>query len=110
IGWTAGRQPALEPLYGLVCYVINLPIVFLGFVTMLLLAGAYMKLTQWGGGAGPGEAPPPTHPVLQELGQTDWPHLVLLFSLLSIVAPVVEETMFRGFLHRHLREIAFPGH
>jgi membrane protease YdiL (CAAX protease family) len=110
IGWTAGRRPLLEPLCGLVCYVNNLPLVVLGFITSLLLLAAYTAATQAGGSGGAGDGPMPTHPIVQAVGPTDWPHLVALFFLLSIVAPVVEETMFRGVLYRHLREVAFPGH
>ena len=47
----------------------------------------------------------PTHPVLEELASPGWPTLVLLFFLLSVVAPIVEETMFRGVLYRQLREV-----
>ncbi len=108
IGWTAGRQPLLEPLAGLTCYVTNLPVVALGFLLTLGLAAGYAAWER--GGAGEGGAPPaPSHPALQELANPDWPSLILLFFLLSVVAPVVEETMFRGVLHRSLRASAFPA-
>src|SRR5262249_23027509 len=46
----------------------------------------------------------PSHPVMEVVaGAGIWDVLQLLF-LASVVAPVVEETLFRGVLHRHLRE------
>jgi membrane protease YdiL (CAAX protease family) len=104
IGWTAGRSPMLEPLAGIVCYVINLPIVLIGFITTLVMLTVYTTMVhQAGADAGGGAMP--THPVLEELASPGWPTLVLLFFLLSVVAPIVEETMFRGVLYRQLREV-----
>jgi membrane protease YdiL (CAAX protease family) len=105
IGWTLGRQPLLEPLCGFTCYVVNVPLVIGGFLVTVVLAAGYAMLQQQLGGGG--EPAPPSHPVLEQLSHPDWPSLVLFFFLLSVVAPVVEETMFRGFLHRHLREVFF---
>ncbi len=107
IGWTAGRNPVLEPGCGLFCYVVNVPIVLAGFVVTVTLAAAFAALKSQAGG---GEPSAPTHPVLEQLSHLDWPSLVLFFFLLSVVAPVVEETMFRGILHRHLREVFFRRH
>jgi membrane protease YdiL (CAAX protease family) len=101
IGWTAGRSPVLEPAAGVACYVINLPVVFTGFVITVTLAALFAWLQREMGGSEPA---PPTHPVLEQLSFHDWPNIVLFFVLISGVAPVVEETMFRGLLHRQLRE------
>ena len=38
------------------------------------------------------------------LRSADWKARLEIFILACVVAPVVEETMFRGVLHRHLRE------
>jgi membrane protease YdiL (CAAX protease family) len=106
IGWTLGRQPLLEPLCGFACYIVNVPLVVGGFIVTVVLAAGYALLQQQIAGGG-GEPAPPSHPVLEQLAHPDWPSLLLFFFLLSVVAPVVEETMFRGFLHRHLREVFF---
>jgi membrane protease YdiL (CAAX protease family) len=46
----------------------------------------------------------PSHPIIEQLAESDWwPRLQVLF-LAAVVAPIVEETMFRGVLYRHLRE------
>ncbi len=102
IGWTAGRQPPFEPLCGWACYVINVPIVVAGFMLTVGLSAAYARLTSEAGG---GEPTPPTHPIMEQLAHVDVATLLLTFFLMSVVAPIVEETMFRGFLHRHLREV-----
>jgi membrane protease YdiL (CAAX protease family) len=108
IGWTPGRQPLLEPVCGIMCYVLNLPVVAIGFITTLLLATGYAAVQHALGGIEPGQGPTPTHPVIEELANPSWPELLLIFLVLSVIAPVVEETMFRGFLHRHLRDV-MPG-
>jgi membrane protease YdiL (CAAX protease family) len=107
IGWTAGRNPWIEPACGLLCYVVNLPVMIAGFMLTVTLAAGYATLQRQAGGAEPSA---PTHPVLEQLSHPDWPSLVPFFILLSVVAPLVEETMFRGFLHRHLREVFFRRH
>jgi membrane protease YdiL (CAAX protease family) len=104
IGWTMGRSPLLEPACGLVCYVVNLPVMVAGFLLMVILATIYAALQTQAGGGTPA---PPSHPAVEQLGHMDWLNTVLFFFLLSVVAPVVEETMFRGFLHRQLREVLF---
>ena len=104
IGWTAGRNPILEPAAGVSCYVINLPLVFTGFIITVILAALYARLQTELGGSEPA---PPTHPVLEQLSLREWPNIVLFFALISGVAPIVEETMFRGVLHRQVRESLF---
>jgi membrane protease YdiL (CAAX protease family) len=104
IGWTLGRAPLLEPACGWVCYLINMPLVVAGFLMTMILAKLSASLSQ----LGDGEPATPTHPVLEQFANLDWANLLLLFVLLSVIAPLIEETMFRGFLHRHLRETFLP--
>lgn len=95
IGWSAGRAPVLEPAVGLACYVMALPIVAIGFVLTWLLMTARIE---WFG------QPVPAHPIIEHAVHGDSAQRLLVFVLASLVAPIVEETMFRGVLHRHLRE------
>jgi membrane protease YdiL (CAAX protease family) len=53
--------------------------------------------------AGGKEPPSPSNPVVDIVTSGDAMTLVLLYSLVSIWAPVVEESIFRGALFRHLR-------
>jgi membrane protease YdiL (CAAX protease family) len=96
IGWTAGRRPGLEPLVGVGCYLVGLPLVVAGFVAYLLATAALHAL---------GVPPePPSHPVVDWVLHSGWgPRLQLILDA-CVLAPLVEETMFRGVLYRHLRE------
>ena len=50
---------------------------------------------------GPGRLP--THPVVGLAGGNWWVRLQIVIAA-SVTAPILEETMFRGVLYRHLRE------
>ena len=43
------------------------------------------------------------HPIIVELVDSGWKVRILLFALVAIAAPIVEETIFRGVLYRQLR-------
>jgi membrane protease YdiL (CAAX protease family) len=103
VGLTFGRNPALEPVLGFATYAMALPVLAVGVGLMFLL----MRLQEWWYAIHPdlGKVPKPTHPIVQVMGHLDWPLLLQLLFLASVVAPLVEETMFRGFLYRHLREV-----
>ena len=93
IGWRGGDQPLLEPFYGVTCYVASLPIV----IFLLLMVVLMLKF-------GPKWLMPPAHPIAGEVlhgSPWDW---LLTILVASVGAPLVEETMFRGVLYRHLRE------
>lgn len=102
IGWTLGRQPLLEPLWGVACYVMALPLVAVGiFITVLLI------LLGGGGPAlGLGDANLPRHPILEWIATADPNTLFWIFLDACVLAPIVEETMFRGVLYQHLRELS----
>jgi membrane protease YdiL (CAAX protease family) len=105
IGWTLGRRPLLEPFCGFLCYVLNLPIVMVGFVLMFVLLLLYAGLNA---GTGPVSEDSPSHPIIGIFEHATWFDVITFFIVISVLAPIIEETMFRGFLHRHLREVAFP--
>jgi membrane protease YdiL (CAAX protease family) len=107
IGLTFGRRPAAEPVIGFGCYIMGYPLMVAGIVVMLILMGAQHLM----GGGGPSSAddlvspPSPGHPIVGPLARGDWQVRLLIFILASVVAPIVEETIFRGVLYRHLREL-----
>jgi membrane protease YdiL (CAAX protease family) len=104
IGWTAGAHPALEPLIGVATYPTALPLVAIGFVLVLALLALESR---WhGGGAETSFAPSdlPAHPIVQFLVTSTYWQRVQILILGTVIAPIVEETMFRGVLYRHLRE------
>jgi membrane protease YdiL (CAAX protease family) len=105
VGLTLGSQPAVEPAAGVASYVTAIPLVLLGAGIMLLL----LRLRN---GPGPVAAPHdnfgsdgmPSHPIVQYVAGSGWWLKLQLFVLASVIAPIVEETMFRGVLYRHLRD------
>jgi membrane protease YdiL (CAAX protease family) len=102
IGWQAGRRPWLEPFLGAGCYALALPMLLLGVVLFFMLT-KLRDLLGWG----PGEFDPsnaPSHPIIFWAGNAGWWVWLEVLFVASIVAPVVEETMFRGVLYRYLRE------
>jgi membrane protease YdiL (CAAX protease family) len=106
VGLTFGRQPALEPAYGLGCYLMSLPLLALGMVLVLVYVLVEQSLAG-GGEEGGGSFSPVTraaHPIVRYLAHGGWWERLQILVLASVVAPLVEETMFRGLLYRHLRE------
>lgn len=102
IGWTLGRQPVLEPVFGVAGYAMVLPLLAAGvvivFVLMMIqtaLAGPVPTFAPAGG---------PAHPIITELAQGHWWAKVQVLFVAVVAAPIVEETMFRGVLYRHLRD------
>lgn len=101
IGWAAGEQPAMEPFCGMLMYAVTIP-----------LAVAALFVTQMAAGwfAGPQAPDPwaptggPAHPIVVMAGG-GWGRAALLFVVAAVIAPIVEEIMFRGVLYRHLREV-----
>jgi membrane protease YdiL (CAAX protease family) len=96
LGWARGRSVARECVAGLGCYLMSLPLIVLAYVIttiLLTLTGGESALTE-----------PPLHPVVERQVNAGPLHLVQLAVVACIIAPVVEETMFRGLLFRHLRE------
>jgi membrane protease YdiL (CAAX protease family) len=104
VGLTLGRNPALEPVLGLACYAMALPMLFVG--VLLTLGLLHLRKYLGGGGLREPLAPTdmPSHPISGLMGDLNWQLLLQLLLLASVTAPLVEETMFRGLLYRHLRE------
>jgi membrane protease YdiL (CAAX protease family) len=107
IGWIRGRRKGLELAAGIGGYAMSVPLLAVGVVLVLLLMLAMSQLAfQTGPGTGDGFRPSnlPAHPIIQLLADSSWWQRVQVWVLASIVAPIVEETMFRGVLYRHLRD------
>ncbi len=101
IGWDADRQPGLEPIFGIGCYVMAWPMLILGILVYFVLTKLRDRL-----GWGPDEFGPtnaPGHPIVFWVRNAGWWIWLEVLFVASVVAPIVEETMFRGVLYRHLR-------
>lgn len=116
IGLTAGRRGVLEVGYGFVAYVMTLPFLALGVIAMLVLAVVYAGVVEQQAAAAPAAAVPvvqassflpeqsiPAHPIIQHLGSDLW-QVGIVFVLAVVLAPILEEIMFRGLLYRQLRD------
>jgi membrane protease YdiL (CAAX protease family) len=87
-GWYAGRGWLWELGAGIGGYLAGVPIIAVGFLMTLGLT----RLTHT----------VPAHPLVHMLKGNLW-HVLGLYALTCIFAPVIEETMFRGALFHHLR-------
>ncbi len=94
IGLTAGHRPWAEPFLGVCTYVMALPLTFVGvLITVLVMnspLGANFRT--------------PTHPIAEAVTRFGFWGKVQILVLACVLAPLVEETLFRGLLYRHLRE------
>jgi membrane protease YdiL (CAAX protease family) len=102
VGLHFGRKPLVELLLGPVAYLAAIPMAFVG----LLIVVAIMSLTHRLPGE-TGEMAPdnmPYHPIVGWLLNVDWWEKLYVVFLASVLAPLMEETMFRGFLYRQLRD------
>ena len=102
IGWEL-KNPFVEMGCGVATYLSSLPALGLAIIVSVFVMGA-MSLTQThdefssvGGGA---------HPIVDQFAQGDFNTILMAFLTACIAAPIVEETMFRGVLYRHLRELS----
>ncbi|MDB4756525.1 CPBP family intramembrane metalloprotease [Mariniblastus sp.] len=96
-------NPINEAFMGLWCYICSLPIVLAGAIVSLALAGAAATPDSTG-------LDRPTaagHPIMEFVMDGDRTAIVMVFILTCVCAPIVEETLFRGFLYRSLRDSTF---
>jgi membrane protease YdiL (CAAX protease family) len=102
IGWTLGHRPALEPAFGVAGYAMTLPLLVVGLVFVIVLMMIQAALA----GPVPTFAPAggPAHPIITDLAQGHWWAKAQVLFVAVVAAPIVEETMFRGVLYRHLRD------
>ncbi len=103
LGLYPGRNPLVEIVYGVMGWIATLPLLVLGILMTLLLLWTQAEL---GGGdlAQPGESNTPMHPIVPWLTQAGWWGRVQILVLACVMAPLIEETMFRGALYRQLRD------
>jgi membrane protease YdiL (CAAX protease family) len=104
IGLHLGRRPWLEPFAGAGCYLTALPLLLAGVLVMLVLMAVERALRGDAGAAGLTPDSMPSHPIVHWVVNAPWWGRVQVLIVAAVVAPIVEETMFRGVLHRHLRD------
>lgn len=99
-GMHRGRGVFTEICSGLVGYVAMLPVVAMGLVGTILLVLVIELLSAGGEGGTPA---PIAHPLVAWMANGDLKMMLLALFLASVLAPLFEETMFRGAFHGALR-------
>lgn len=103
IGWNTGEGIFKEIGCGIIAYIASLPVYIMGvIVTMILLILKEMIQTQSNGGVAP-DPEPVSNPIFEMIAHGDLFIILFLFVLATTWAPIVEESIFRGALHRHFR-------
>jgi membrane protease YdiL (CAAX protease family) len=90
-GWHAGPSGgwAREAGLGIVGYVAGLPLLAVALVVTSVLTRVSGTV--------------PSHPIAEEAGAGGLAHVLQLYLLAAVYAPIVEEMMFRGALYHHCR-------
>lgn len=103
LGLTRGKGVLREIRAGLFAYFAGVPIFLLGALLSVMFMFVWQMIQSVGSGGQPGEQALPANPVLERVLGGDLLSLVMLFTLATIWAPLVEEIIFRGALFRHMR-------
>ena len=100
IGWTRGTGFFAECGLGVAGWLMTLPLLGIGVLIMFLL----MAMTS-GQGDGTGFEPTsqPVHPIVTAVADGNFWTILQVYFVAAIVAPFLEETVFRGLLYRQLR-------
>jgi len=104
-GWRRGKGVLREMGAGVVGYVAMTPVFALGLgATLILVLLSGWLASQGAESTEAGTSPVPiAHPVLLWIADGDWKMKVAVVFLASGLAPLFEETMFRGALYHTLR-------
>lgn len=100
IGWTLDR-PVGDSFFAGVSYMATLPCLIPGIICIAIvtaIVSQFTELHEFARQTGPG------HPIQEYLANGDWLMITIVILTACIAAPIVEETMFRGVLYRHLRD------
>ncbi|MFM7261882.1 MAG: lysostaphin resistance A-like protein [bacterium] len=100
IGLHTGEGLFAEIGAGIFCYLSAVPILVVGGIIYFALTRLAQALF--------GTQEPPSHPAVEMLGGAGALDVVLLLILAAVMAPIVEEIAFRGFLYGHLRGAVAP--
>ncbi len=96
LGLTPGRQVGVELLAGAASYAVAIPFMTLGIILFFVQIAVAKRLGI--------SIESPGHPLAPFIVHSGWWGRLQAVLIAGVVAPVVEETMFRGVLYRHLRE------
>ncbi len=104
MGFVAPRGVLREIGAGLMVYLASVPVYFLAALSSFVLILLRDLLTSSiSGDSGPAIDAPMSNPVFEMLEASDALTMIVLGSLITVWAPLVEEGIMRGALYRHLR-------
>ena len=106
IGWTV-QNPLKEVASSFGAYPAIATFLLPGFIIVLVLTSIVAGAQETHEFA---RQPVPSHPIQQFLADGDTTMILLVVVSVCVAAPVVEETMFRGVLYRHLRDLSGRWH
>jgi membrane protease YdiL (CAAX protease family) len=103
IGWMTRARWLIEAAFGVAGYVCVTPLIAVALVFTAVLAQMLQAINvlNW---AQVGGRNTPSHPIVFELANGSPAVILIVFVLACVAAPIIEETMFRGVLYRHLRD------
>lgn len=100
LGWNTGRGVFREVGAGIAGYLAGLPLFFVSVLIALVLMILQQAIVTQVTGHKPA---PPSNPLFDRIGQSSGLEMAILFFMATVWAPIVEESLFRGVLFRHLR-------
>lgn len=103
IGWHTGEGVLKEIGCGVLAYLAALPIYIIGVIITAILLIARDLITSMNNSGAPAEPVSVTNPIFEMIASGNFITILLLFTLATTWAPIVEESIFRGALFRHLR-------
>ena len=102
IGWKA-KGGIIDILVSPINYIAGTPLMFCGMFCVLILtaiASFFVAEKPFGTSVAAG------HPIQDIIANGQWLSIAYVILMACVAAPIVEETMFRGVLYRHLRELS----
>lgn len=102
IGWKS-NSPLGDVGVSPFAYVAGMPLMAIGFIfvaVLTLISGLMAEPKPFGTSEAAG------HPIQDIISSGQFLQIVYVVLMACVAAPIVEETMFRGVLYRHLRELS----
>ncbi|MGE3108505.1 MAG: lysostaphin resistance A-like protein, partial [Phycisphaerales bacterium] len=96
VGWHRGRGVAREVMFGVGAYLASLPVYVVAVLIVVVLMMLYEMITGR-------KAVPPSADRLVDMASGGLLQTIMVFLLVVVWAPVVEESIFRGNLYRLVR-------
>ena len=98
LGWHGGKNPVVEVFCGICGYLAGLPIIVIGLILTTALSKAIAAC-----GLDKVVSKEASHPIVERLQQGGTSQILILGLMACVLAPILEETFFRGAFYHYLR-------